>query len=78
MIQKRLSTLLSFGSAPGSRVSSAQDMRLKQRWVIWGVSSISTAFGGCHGLSVAFPGVGIFLGDPIHINGPGRGAGVSP
>ena len=36
MIQRRLSTLLSFESAPGSRVSSAQDMMLKQRWVIWG------------------------------------------
>ena len=71
-------SLLSFESAPGSRVSSALDTMLKQQWVIWGGFSISTAFGGCYGVSVAFPGVGIFPGDPIHVNNPGRGARVSP
>lgn len=76
MIQRRLSTLPS-ESAPGSRVSCALDTMLKQRWVISGVSSISTALDGCDGVSVALPIVGIFPWDHIHVNSPGRGAGVS-
>lgn len=64
MIQRRFAFSLSFESAAGSRVNLVLLGHNAEAAV---VSSISTAFGGCDGVSVAFPCVVIFLlvGPPI-------------